>query len=84
MNKKQRKPWSSHARMKARERFWKPVNEQVGLLIDIINSGETDLDSMLYDLGTYCDSQIFGNRLNSPPFRYALIKELKAGLWMAA
>jgi hypothetical protein len=72
-----RKPWSLHSRMKARERFWKPVYEQSGLLIDLVSSGHHTYEEIVHDLGAFIDGSIFGNRLNSPPFYYALLKELR-------
>jgi hypothetical protein len=77
-----RKKWSKIARLRASERYYKVIEEQGNLLLDILNSGEIDPMSMLDDLGSYVDSSIFGNRLNSPPFYNGLVRFLKNNTWL--
>ena len=71
------KRWSYLSRQRASERFWKPVYEQAGVITELIHSGEMSLYDFLADPDTYVDPQLFGNRMNSPPFQRALIRELR-------
>jgi hypothetical protein len=65
------------ARMRQRERFFKPVYEQLGLIINIINSGEISYDDIIYQMDDYIDKSIFGNRWNSPVYRNTMFKLLR-------
>ena len=72
-----KKYYTSLYRAQCRERFYNPVNEQSGLIIALIYNGDMNIDDFLSCPDDYIDRSIFGNRLNSPPFRNALLKVIK-------
>jgi hypothetical protein len=59
-------------REKARELFWAPVNEQLGVLVSLIEDGEYSFDEVYNNLEAFIDRSIFGNRLKSPPIKNTL------------
>ena len=69
--------WSNLAKLRARERFWKPVLEQANILLEMHDCTADSFDDIYYNTSDYIDSSIFGNRWNSPVFRNALRKILR-------
>jgi len=80
---KKRKKWSPLARARARERFWNPVMEQANVLVSLVYSGE-DMYDIVENIECWVDSSLFGNRIENPVFKRALLSVLKEEIGLAA